>query len=70
MGTSTVALADEEKKLVPKDVVRQLRSEGVSWLVGGVVFLASAAPVFGRHRRLWDSLENRPLVRSADRRLD
>lgn len=47
MGIFTVALADEEKKLVPKDMVRQLRYEAVSWLVGGAIFLLSAAPVFG-----------------------
>lgn len=32
MGIFTVALADGEKRLVPKDMVRQLRSEAVSWL--------------------------------------
>ncbi|MDV3277969.1 MAG: hypothetical protein LYZ69_05820 [Nitrososphaerales archaeon] len=32
---------------MPKDMVRQLRSEAVSWLLGGAIFLLSAAPVFG-----------------------
>ena len=46
MGVFTVALADEERKLVPKDMVKRLRFEAVTWLVSAAVFLTSAAPVF------------------------
>lgn len=48
MGLFTSVLADEERKLVPKEMMQQLRSEAVSWFVGGAIFLVSAAPFFGR----------------------
>ena len=46
MGVFTVALADEERKLVPREMVRRLRNEAVSWLISAGLFLVSAAPVF------------------------
>lgn len=46
MGAFTTLLADEEKKLVPADMLRQLRRESVSWYVGATFFLVSAAPIF------------------------
>jgi uncharacterized membrane protein len=46
MGVFTVALADEERKLVPREMVKRLRFEAVSWLISAGLFLVSAAPVF------------------------
>ena len=46
MGVFTVALADEERRLVPKDMMKQLRREAVTWLMSGAIFLVSATPVF------------------------
>lgn len=48
MGVFTLALADEEKRLVPQEFISRLRSESVTWFVSSAVFLASALPVFGR----------------------
>jgi uncharacterized membrane protein len=48
MAIFTLALADEEKRLVPHDMVRQLRSEASTWVISAGIFLVSAAPVFGR----------------------
>jgi uncharacterized membrane protein len=46
MGLFTATLAQEERALVPKEMVRQLRSEAGSWLVAGAVFLVSGLPFF------------------------
>ena len=46
MGIFTVALADEEKRLVPRSMIQQLRSEATTWLIAAGIFLVSAAPVF------------------------
>jgi uncharacterized membrane protein len=46
MGTFTVALADEERKLVPKEMTGQLRSEATTWLISGAIFLISSTPIF------------------------
>ena len=46
MGVFTVSLADEEKKLVPADMLKELRGEAIVWFASGACFLGSAAPVF------------------------
>ena len=48
MAVFTLALADEENRLVPKAMLRQLREEAVTWGVAAGLFLISAVPVFGR----------------------
>jgi uncharacterized membrane protein len=48
MGVFTLALADEEKHLVPGRLISQLRSEAASWFIASAIFLASAIPLFGR----------------------
>jgi len=46
LGGFTLTLADEERKLIPKSLIRHYRIEGVSWFVGGLVFGVTALPVF------------------------
>ncbi|HYC27103.1 MAG TPA: TMEM175 family protein [Nitrososphaerales archaeon] len=46
MGVFTISLADEEKKLVPTDMLRQLRSEALGWFASAALFLVSATPLF------------------------
>jgi len=48
MGVFTLALADEEKHLVPGRLISQLRSEAASWFIASAIFLVSAIPLFGR----------------------
>jgi uncharacterized membrane protein len=48
MAVFTLALADEENRLVPRSMLRQLREEAVTWGVAAGLFLISAIPVFGR----------------------
>lgn len=48
MAVFTLALADEEKRLVPRGLLRQLREESVTWFVSSGIFLVSALPLFGR----------------------
>ena len=48
MAIFTLALADEEKRLVPEDMIHQLRLEASTWLISSVIFLISALPVFGK----------------------
>jgi len=48
MGVFTLALADEEKRLVPAAMLGRLRSEAEIWLTSAAVFLVSAIPLFGR----------------------
>lgn len=48
MGAFTLALADEEKQLVPAAMIRELRTEAGVWFASCGVFLVSAIPVFGR----------------------
>lgn len=48
MAVFTLALASEEKRLVPKEMVRQLREESATWFISSAIFLASALPLFGR----------------------
>ena len=48
LAVFTLALADEEKRLVPPEMVSQLRSESVTWFISSGLFLISAVPVFGR----------------------
>lgn len=48
MGVFTLALADEEKRLVPSEMLGRLRSEAEIWFTSAGIFLVSAVPVFGR----------------------
>jgi uncharacterized membrane protein len=48
MAVFTLTLADEENRLVPRSMLRQLREEAVTWGVAAGLFLISAIPVFGR----------------------
>ena len=48
MAVFTLALAEEESRLVPRSMLKQLREEAVTWGVAAGLFLISAVPVFGR----------------------
>jgi uncharacterized membrane protein len=48
MGVFTLALADEERRLVPDRMMRQFRLEAASWFVSSAIFLVSALPFFGK----------------------
>ena len=48
MGVFTLALADEERKLVPGEMLSRLRSEAGIWFTSSAIFLVSAVPIFGR----------------------
>jgi len=48
MGIFTLALADEEKRLVPAEMLGRLRSEAGIWFTSAGIFLVSALPLFGR----------------------
>jgi len=48
MGVFTLALASEEKHLVPKEMLNHLRSEAEIWFTSAGIFLVSALPVFGK----------------------
>ena len=48
MGVFTLALADEERKLVPAEMLGRLRSEAWIWFASAAIFLVSAVPLFGR----------------------
>ena len=46
IGGFTFTLADEERKLIPKALIRQYRIEGVTSFVCGLIFALSALPIF------------------------
>lgn len=46
LGGFTLTLASEEKKLIPKELMKQYRFEGVGSMVFALIFLISALPVF------------------------
>jgi len=46
MGGFTLTLADEERHLIPKEMVRQYRISGLGWFICGALFFISAIPVF------------------------
>jgi hypothetical protein len=48
MDVFTVALADEERRLVPREMIKRLRTEAVTWLLSAAVFLVSALPVLDK----------------------
>jgi uncharacterized membrane protein len=48
MGVFTLALADEERRLVPAKMLNRLRSEAGIWFTSAGIFLVSAVPLFGR----------------------
>ncbi len=48
MGIFTLELADEEKKLVPKAMISELRTEATTWAISAAIFLISALPAFDR----------------------
>jgi uncharacterized membrane protein len=47
MGIFTLVVADEDRKLVPKDVIREFRIEAAVWTICAGIFLVSALPVTG-----------------------
>jgi uncharacterized membrane protein len=47
MGIFTLTLADEERKLVPTEIVSELRIEAVTWFSCSGLFLVSALPIIG-----------------------
>lgn len=48
MGVFTLALADEEKRLVPSEMISRLRSEAGIWFTSAGIFFVSAVPLFGK----------------------
>ena len=46
LGFFTFSVADEEKRLIPRDLVRQFRGETATWLISGGIYLVTALPVF------------------------
>ena len=48
MGVFTLALADEEKRLVPSEMIGRLRTEAGIWFTSAAIFLVSAVPLFGK----------------------
>jgi uncharacterized membrane protein len=46
IGGFTLVLADEDRKLIPKALIRQYRIEGATWGASGLIFVVSAAPAF------------------------
>jgi len=48
MAVFTLALADQENRLVPRSMLRQLQEEAITWGVAAGLFLISAVPLFGR----------------------
>ncbi|HZW84300.1 MAG TPA: TMEM175 family protein [Nitrososphaerales archaeon] len=48
LGVFTLALADEEKSLVPKEMLSRLRKEAATWFISAAVFFVSAVPLFGK----------------------
>jgi len=46
LGGFTLTLAEEERNLIPKNLIRNYRFEGLSWFVCGLVFALSALPIF------------------------
>lgn len=48
MAVFTLALANEERRLVPAEMISRLRAEAGIWFTSAAIFLVSAAPLFGR----------------------
>jgi len=48
LGGFSLNLAQEERKLIPKELIRQYKIEGASWFVCGLIFALSALPLFWR----------------------
>ena len=48
MGIFTLALADEERRLVPGGMLPHLRAESTLWFAACAIFFLSAIPFFGR----------------------
>jgi hypothetical protein len=46
LGGFSLTLADEERKLIPKALIRQYRIEGATLFVCGLIFFISALPPF------------------------
>jgi uncharacterized membrane protein len=46
LGGFSLTLADEERKLIPKELTRQYRIEGATMFIFGVLFGVSALPIF------------------------
>ncbi|MDA4137315.1 MAG: TMEM175 family protein [Thaumarchaeota archaeon] len=46
LGGFTLTLASDERKLIPKELIRRYRLEGVSQVACGLIFVVSALPIF------------------------
>jgi len=46
LGSFTLTVADEERKLIPKDLTSQFKRESATWLVMGCLYLATVLPFF------------------------
>jgi uncharacterized membrane protein len=46
LGGFAFILADQERNLIPKVLMRQYRIEGISWFTCGLIFGLSALPIF------------------------
>ena len=46
LGFFTLTVADEERKLIPKELVRQFKMESATWLITGCLYLATVLPFF------------------------
>jgi uncharacterized membrane protein len=46
LGGFSLTLASEERKLIPRELMRQYRVEGAVWVLAGLAFAVSALPIF------------------------
>ena len=46
LGVFAFSLADDERKLIARSLMRQYRIEGAMWFLSGLVFAVSALPFF------------------------
>jgi uncharacterized membrane protein len=46
LGGFSLTLASDERKLLPRELVKQYRVEGAVWILAGLTFAVSALPVF------------------------
>ena len=49
LGFFTLTVADEERKLIPKELVRQFKRESAIWLITGCLYLVTVLPFFYTH---------------------
>jgi uncharacterized membrane protein len=46
LGGFSLALASEDSKLIPKELISQYKVEGITWFACGLIFVLTAIPVF------------------------